>query len=201
MLTDKEEAILRAQIEQSALSSQTLKDDLLDHFCCFIEHEMKKGASFEEARQKAWQEICPNGLDEIQRETIFLLNAKKILFMKRLMYITGFLSSVSLSIGWLFNLLQWPGGGYLFTFGFLAFVLLFLPMLALDRYKLVLNKALSEKLRVLLGFLSAAVSGLAVLFKLMHLQGAQMLLILGALLFSFGFLPFLFFRMYKKSLQ
>lgn len=85
------------------------------------------------------------------------------------------------------------------TFGFLGFVLLFMPMLAIDRYKLTLNKALSEKLKIILGFTSAAITGLAVLFKILHLQGADILLVLGIILFSLGFLPFLFFRMYKKS--
>ncbi len=200
MLSDEEIAFLQARINKSNISSQALKDDLLDHFCCFIEHEMKEGSNFEEAHRKAWQQICPNGLDEIQKETIFLLNAKKIIIMKKVMYAIGLLASISISLGWLFNVLGWLGGGDLFTYGFLAFVLIFLPMLAIDRYKLVLNRALTEKLRVILGFTSAIVTGLAVLFKIMHLQGAQMLLILGILLFSFGFLPFLFFRMYKKSL-
>lgn len=121
--------------------------------------------------------------------------------MKKVMFTIGLLASISVCVGWLFKILSWPGGGDLFTYGFLAFVLLFLPMLAVDRYKLVLNRALSEKLRVILGFTSAIVTGLAVLFKIMHLQGANQLLILGTLLFSFGFLPFLFFRMYKKSLS
>lgn len=200
MLSEEEVVRLQVQIDKSAISSQSLKDDLLDHFCCFIEHEMRGGSSFEEAHQKAWQQICPNGLDEIQHETIFLLNAKKIIFMKKVMYSIGLLTSISISVGWLFKVLNWPGGGDLFTYGFLAFVLIFLPMLAIDRYKLVLNKALSEKLRVILGYTSAIVTGLAVLFKIMHLQGASILLILGILLFSFGFLPFLFFRMYRKSL-
>jgi hypothetical protein len=200
MLNNEQIVLLEAQINKSAISSQSLKDDLLDHFCCFIEHEMKKGHTFEEAHQKAWQQICPNGLDEIQQETIFLLNAKKIIFMKKLMYAIGLLSSISISIGWVATLLNWQGGNLLFTYGFLALVLLFLPMLAIDRYKLVLNKALSERLRAILGYTSAFIVGLSVLFKLLHLQGAQILLIVGVLIFSFGFLPFLFFRMYKKSL-
>ena len=199
MLSQKEVDELAAHINQSNISNQDLKDDLLDHFCCFIENEMKKGVSFEDARRLAWQQICPNGLDEIQQETIYLLNANKIMMMKKLMYIIGLLSAISLSMGFLFKLLHWPGGGYMATFGFLGFVLLFMPMLAIDRYKLTLNKALSEKLKIILGFTSAAITGLAVLFKTLHLQGADILLVLGIILFSLGFLPFLFFRMYKKS--
>ena len=77
MLNDKEIDSLEAELLQSAIASQALKEDLLDHFCCFIEHEITKGIPFEESRINAWQQICPNGLDEIQRETIFLIKAKK----------------------------------------------------------------------------------------------------------------------------
>lgn len=201
MLSEKEVDELTNHINQSKLSNQELKDDLLDHFCCFIENEMQKGVTFKDAQLLAWQQICPNGLDEIQQETIYLLNANRIMMMKKLMYTIGLLSAISLSLGFLFKLLHWPGGGYMATFGFLGLVLLFLPMLAIDRYKLTLNKALSEKLKVILGFTSAVITGLAVLFKILHYPGADILLMLGILLFSLGFLPFLFFRMYKKSVS
>ena len=178
---------------------QSLKDDLLDHFCCFVEHEMKKGFSFEAAYAEAKKQICPNGLNEIQEETIYLLNASKILIMKKVMYSIGLITSICISVGWLFTVLHWPGGGKLFTYGFLGFVLLFLPMLAIDRYKISIAQALSERLKIILGFFSAFVTALSVVFKMLHWQGSSVLLMIGVLLFSFGFLPFLFFRMYKKA--
>lgn len=201
MLSDQEEAFVKARIERSTISSRALGEDLLDHFCCLIEEQMDQGRSFEEAYQVAWQRICPNGLGEIQRETTFLRNATKIMLMKKLLYTVGLLSSISISAGWLFKLLHLQGGGALFTYGFLALVFLFLPLLALDRYKLVLSSGPAEKLKVLLGFTSALATGLAVLFKLMHLQGAGMLLVLGAFLFALGFLPLLFLGLYKKSFR
>ncbi|CAA9527363.1 MAG: hypothetical protein AVDCRST_MAG96-3320 [uncultured Segetibacter sp.] len=200
-LTDEQVEFIRTEIDKSTLVSPSLKDDLLDHFCCFIEFRLAKGDSFTAAYAYAYQEICPNGLDEIQKETIYLLTSKKVIAMKKLMYFTGLVTSISVSIGWLFKLLNWPGGGDLFTYGFLGFVLIFLPMLAVDRYKLAFNKVLGERLKVILGFSSAIITGLAVMFKLMHLQGASILLILGTVMFSFGFLPFLFFRMYRKSVE
>ncbi len=85
--------------------------------------------------------------------------------------------------------------------GFLGFVLIFLPMLAIDRYKLAYTTILGEKLKIMLGFISAIIIGLAVLFKILHLQGASIMLIVGTVLFSFGFLPFYFFRMYRKAVE
>jgi hypothetical protein len=201
MLSESQEEFIKREIDSSSVELATLKDDLFDHFCCSIEIEMKGGKSFEDAYSAVYQVICPNGLKEIERETLFLLNLKKILFMKKFMYSLGLLTTISISLGWLFKLLNWAGGGDLFTYGFLGFVLIFLPLLLIDRYKLNLQKALSERLKIILGFSSALITGLAVFFKIMHLQGADIILILGVLSFSFGFLPFLFFRMYKKSLE
>jgi magnesium-transporting ATPase (P-type) len=201
MLSDDRIERIRVEIDKGGISMQELKDDLLDHFCCVVEYEMKKGLSFETAYQRAFEDICPNGFSEIQKETIFLLNSKRILTMKKLMYTIGLLASISFSVGWLFKILHWPGGDELFIYGFLAFVLVFLPLLAIDRYKAAFASVASERLKIILGFSSAIVTGMAVLFKLLHLQGADLLLIVGAQMFSFGFLPFLFYRMYRKSLE
>lgn len=201
MLAEDKVDWIRTEIEKSSISVQDLKDDLLDHFCCHVEHEIKQGKVFDEAYQNALDQICPNGFDEIQNETIFLLNFKKIMIMKKLMYAIGLISSIAVCMGWLFRILHWPGAGPLLDYGFLGFVFVFVPMLTIDRYKVNISKAMSDKLRVILGFCSAIIVGLSVIFKMMHLQGADVLLILAALMFSFGFLPFLFFNMYKKSME
>jgi hypothetical protein len=60
---------------------------------------------------------------------------------------------------------------------------------------------LSDKLKFILGSISRLVMAIAIAFKILHLPGADQLLILGTGLFTFGFLPFLFFSMYKKSIS
>lgn len=62
-----------------------------------------------------------------------------MMFMKKVMYSIGLISSIIICMGWLFKVLKWLGGGELFTYGFLGFVLVFLPMVVFDRYKLNLN--------------------------------------------------------------
>ena len=120
--------------------------------------------------------------------------------MKKLMYLIGLLSAMSISVGLWFRFMRWPGADELMSYGFLSFTLLYLPMMLVDRFKAKIQSALSERLRLILGLASAVLVGTSVVFKLMHLQGADYLLISGALVFSFGFLPFLFFTMYKKSI-
>lgn len=201
ILEDEEVSFIKEEIEKSKISISELKDDLLDHFCCFIENELTKGTSFESAYVKALNHICPNGFDEIQKETIYLLNSKKIITMKKIMYLIGLLASMSITLGWLFKYLSWKGGGDLLTYGMICFLLLFLPMLAINRYKMNLAKELSEKLKIIFGFSGAIVAGLGIILRTSGMQYGSLIVLIGTLIIAFGFLPFLFFRMYRKSIE
>jgi biotin transporter BioY len=119
--------------------------------------------------------------------------------MKRIMYLIGLLASMATSLGLIFRILNWPGGMELIIGGTFGFTFLFLPMLALNHYKSEVHRELSERVKLVLGYASAILFATSVLFKIMHLQGADILLLLSGLVFAFGFLPFLFFRMYKQS--
>lgn len=121
--------------------------------------------------------------------------------MKKVMYGIGLVSTSSMSIGLTFKILHMPGGDQLVTYGFLTFALIFLPLVVTSYFKVNIQAGWSDKLRIVLGIVSALATGLSVVFKLFHLQGADILLLSGAAVFSFGFLPFLFFTMYKKSLS
>lgn len=125
MLSDEHTHKIQAEIDKSRITIQSLKEDLLDHFCCFVEEEMKWGSSFHEAYLKATKQICPNGFDEIQKETIFLLNSKKIMTMKKALYFIGLGSAMSMSLGFLFRILHMPGADQLTYYGLFVFALLF----------------------------------------------------------------------------
>jgi hypothetical protein len=200
-LSHEQLAVIGEHIQKSDITIETLKDDLIDHLCCVVERKMDKGEDFETALQTALKELAPHGLDAIQLETFYLLNSPKIILMKKVIYSIGLISAVVLSVGWLFTVLRWPGGYELFNYGFLGFLLLFIPLLAIDRYKANLKNALCEKLKVVVGSVSGIVVGISLVFKFLHLQGADIIFIAGMLLFSFGFLPFLFFSMYRKAVS
>lgn len=191
---------IRQDIDRSSINLPELKEDLVDHFCCVIEVYMKKGVPFQEAYEKAYRQICPNGLDEIQQETIFLLNSQRTLLMKKIMYFIGFISSVSLSLGIAFKILGWFGANQLFIGGTFGFAFLFIPLLAVNHYKAAINRILSEKVMLIMGYSSAILFGTSVFFKIIHLQYANMLLLLSVLVLEFGFLPFLFIKLYKRSI-
>lgn len=121
--------------------------------------------------------------------------------MKKAMYGIGLLSAMSFVLGWTFGMMHWAGARELSIFGFLGFIFLYVPMLAIDRYKTNIRWVLSDKLKFILGGLSGLAMAIALFFKVMHLPGADQLLLLATAIFTFGFLPFLFFTMYKKSIS
>ena len=97
------------------------------------------------------------------------------------------------------KLLHLPGADQIVTTGMVVFGCFFMPLLAIDHFKMKIKKLVSERLRLVFGVLSGVMISLGVTFKILHLFGADELLITGFLLLSFGFLPFQFFTMYRKS--
>jgi len=200
-LNPEQEKLIYDYVEGQGLKIQTLRDDLVDHLCCVVESKLGKNQSFEQLLDEAVKELSPNGLSEIQEQTIFLLNSKRIIIMKKALFITGFLGSVTLTVGVTLKIMHLPMANVLFMIGFLTLLLIFIPLLAIDRYKVSLSKSVSVKTKIIMGASAGIITGLSGIFKIMHLQGANVLLVLGAFIFAFGFLPFYFFTMYKKSVS
>ena len=200
-LTEKQIDYIRSILIAEGIRNEALTDDLLDHICCVVEVLVKRGESFDNAVGEAIVDLAPNGLKDLEIQTRYLLNSKRIVIMKKLMYSAGFIGAVLISIGSLFKIMHWPSANIMVISGMIAFLLLFVPLFALDRYKVQASKAMSGKIKILVGSVSAFLIGLSVVFKMMHLMGASVLLVLGVGLFTFGFLPFLFFSLYKKSIS
>ncbi len=119
--------------------------------------------------------------------------------MKIIIYTTALITTMAFVSGWFFALLHLPGASELAILGFLGFAFIFLPWATYDYFSV--TRPLSDKLKFMSGFGSAFVVALSVVFKLMQLQGAQALLVIGAALLIFGFLPLLFISIYRKSMR
>lgn len=191
---------VRQYVDENNIRILSLRDDVLDHLCCSVEFKIDDGKTFEQSLNEALGELAPEGLTKLEYETIMLLNSNNI-FMKKFMYMLGLLTAIAMSIGFTFRLLHLPGADELFTYGFLTFALVFLPMAAYNSFSMKMKRTLVEKLRIILGFTSAVFVGTAVVFKIMHYPWVDWLLLLGAGLFSFGFLPCLFYTMYERSIR
>ncbi|MEM6628543.1 MAG: hypothetical protein AAF694_02675 [Bacteroidota bacterium] len=200
-LSEEQEEIVRKYVEEYNLKLRTLSDDIIDHLCCVLESELGKGKSFDQVLHDAITELAPQGIIDLQRKTFYLLNSKRIIVMKKLTYLTGFTGSISLTSGAAFKLLHLPGADQLFMLGYIVFLLIFVPLLAVDRSQASTTKSQSERWKIILGLTSSIMLGVAGVFKLAHFQGAHLLLMSGIIIFAMGFLPFLFFTMYKRSVS
>lgn len=199
-LTPEQIAHIQAVISESKLTIQTLKDDLVDHLCCVVEYHVMNGKKFDTSLQEAINELAPEGLEEIEHQTLFLLNSTKIMYMKKITYVVGLASAISMSMGLAMKYFHLAGAQELTIAGFLTFVLAFVPLATVDRFKAQMQIPFSDRLRIIMGIISIAIMCLGVLMKIFHMEGANLSVLAGAILFSFGFLPALFFNLYKKSI-
>jgi hypothetical protein len=198
-LTQDQISLLRTTIAQS-VNHKNLQEDLLDHVCCVVESKMDSGKPFALSVTEAIHELAPDGFGELQAETEHFLMEKTIPF-KKIIFTLGLVSTISFTMGLMMKLLHMPGGEQLINYGFLAFALLFLPGLILYRVKSDRSVCRYEKLKWISAFASAVVTILAVFLKMnLNLDASGLSLMIGASIFSFGFLPLHFYSIYRKSI-
>jgi hypothetical protein len=200
-LTEQNIDFITQVINGSNIESVEMKEDLIDHFCCAIEEEMKKGLNFEKSYDKAYQNICPDGFDEIQRETVFLLTSKKLKAMKRLLFLSGYLSTIGIISTVVMKIVHIPLAFFVLVFTAAILLFLFLPTLFMYLYKRELTKSRRNKLKYSFGFLGFALFIAFVIFKVNHWPLADESLLTSIIIINFGFFPFLFLKMYKKSVE
>ena len=197
-LSDEQVTIIENRI-RSAISDDSLGNDLLDHYCCFIEEQMSNGKSFNDAYDMAFQAISPNGIQEIQEELFFLLTFKKQTNMKRITYGLGFLAAFLISSGIMFRIFHWPFAGFLMSWGFGA---LFTTMLLLiySSVKRMPSLPAFVNLRTFAGLIAGLLIASGNLFKLHYWPTANIQMLVGMVVLNVLFLPMLFYHMYQQAL-
>lgn len=199
-LTEENIEYITKIVNSSKIKSVELKEDLIDHFCCAIEEYMRKGLSFEKSYEKAYLIISPDGFDEIQRDTIFLLTAKRIKTMKQFMYISGYLFLLGYITTGFLKINHIEGGQIVFLITVVILVFLFLPSLFIYLYKRKLTRSINDKLMYVSGLFGVALFVVYAVLKISHWPNTNIILYASVFITCFVFLPLLVFKMYKKSL-
>jgi hypothetical protein len=173
-------------VRSQEINFSHLLDDLIDHVCCDVEDEMRRGLNFQEAYSRVRQKMGKRGLKEIQQDTLFAVDTK-YRQMKTLMKISGVAGTILMGFSSLFKIQHWPGASILMTLGAITLIFAFLPS-ALS----VLWKETHSTKRVFL-FISAFIAGATfitgTLFKINHWPGAGFMLIIGAISGVLLFIP------------
>jgi len=123
-LRDINQIVLDVRSQEIVFSH--LADELADHICCDVEHEMGRGLSFTEAYQIVKDKIGHRRIKEIQEETLYAVDTK-YRNMKKTMKISAIAGTVLLGFAALFKIMHWPGAGIMLTFGGLSLAFVFLP--------------------------------------------------------------------------
>lgn len=122
--------------------------------------------------------------------------------MKKLMNVIGLVSAIAWSLGICFKMIHYQGDMFLTTYGALIFSLVFVPWRVIVWHKENPASTRLEKVMILFALLSALFTGVPIIMALAHTDAmvVQYLFFAGAVFFSFGFLPILFFNLYKKAI-
>jgi hypothetical protein len=199
MVQLNDEEVNRIAIQIGELQNTGLQTDLLDHFCCAVEARMAQGFSFDDSLKDAWEQISPNGIREIEEELFLMFHSKHYLFMKRMLYVSGFVSSFSLTLHFLFKVVHWPGATELLIVGNVFLLFGVIPSLFLMSLRNRPTLKGVDKFRLMAGITSTFLFTVGMLFKVMHWPGANMLLVIGLVLFAALFLPVFFYQLYQRA--
>lgn len=195
-LSDAQVEYILNDIRRNGVDMEDLQLNLLDHICCIIEHNLEEQDDFEDFYRQTVKQFYKHELREIEEETIQLLKFKNYYAMKRLMMASGILSVLAFTVGSLFKFMHWPGAGILLVSGMVVFSLMFLPLMFLLKNKEI--TAGSDKLITGIGFLIGMLHCMAVLFKVQHWPGANIMMFSGIIGLAFVFIPLYFYNGYKR---
>lgn len=195
-ITDDQIDFILNDITRKGIVTVDVRDNILDHVCCIIEHEMTQEKDFFKFYENTIARFYQKELREIEDETRDLITFKYFYAMKRTLKITGFLSAALIVIGGLFKLQHWPGAGIALFSGLMIFSLLFLPLNIILKYRD--DKEKKNRLIMLIGFLTAIIGTLGILFKIMHWPGANIMFYGSFFVFFLVFIPIYFFSKYKN---
>lgn len=190
-LSEKEIEILNREIEKQGLTYTQLQKELLDHLCCDIEAKMDEGLEFLKAFEEVQSRLENNRIQEIQEETLLLIN-QKYRMMKKFMYILGTIAPTLMIIGAIFKVQHWPGASVLIVLGSFLLGAVYLPVFAMVSMRDTRKKEKRvNKTLYVTGVISGFIFITGVLFKIMHWPGAGIALTLSVLLIVVLFIPVL----------
>ncbi len=187
--------LIKTEVSRADISLSHLPYDLIDHICCDIENTMNQGLPFEKAYEAVKKKIGIRGLQQIQEDTLFLID-KKYRIMKNTMKIFGVIAPILMAVGGLFKIEHWPAAGIMLTLGFFLLTFVFLPSAIYVSYREVSNK--TKLFLHLSGFLAGFLFAISFLFKIQHWPWASYLMF-AAVIASMGFIPALFIGQLKTT--
>ena len=195
-VTDDQVDFILNDIENRGIITEDVRYNILDHVCCIMENEMSNETNFEEFYEKTIAQFYQKELGEIEEETQVLLTFKHYYAMKRILKISGIISTLLIVIGIIFKVMHWPGASAMAILGLGFFSLVFIPLNIV--LKFVNDKEKSNRLIMTIGMFTASIATMGVLFRIMNWQYANILMFSSLLVFMLLFIPSYFILTFKN---
>lgn len=198
-ITNDQLIYIEQQVEKNGVNLRGLKNELIDHICCIVETKMQQGSAFETAYQYAYASLNPDGLNQIQKETIYNTTPKSYFVMKKMIYFLAMIATMCIFTGILFKMLHLPGAGILIALSVLSLIILLLPMILISFYNREKEKNSLTILKYASIYLSISLLILAVGTTILKFAGAPIMIGLSVFIMVVGFLPSYFISLYNKA--
>lgn len=190
-ISEEQIDFILSDISARGIEMESLQQNLVDHICCVIEHNLDEDGDFESFYSAVIATFYKVELKEIEEETINLLIHKNYYVMKKIMMVSGALSASILSLGILFKFMHWPGAAVMILFGIVLLSFVFLPLMFVLKAKE--KQENTDKIVVGIATLCAMLISVGILFKIMHWPFATILVTSALLIMMFLFIPIYFF--------
>lgn len=190
-LTNEQIDFISDDIRARGVTLVSLQQDLLDHICCVVEHNLEPDGDFEGFYRSQIKTFYKSELVEIEKETITLLTLKNYYVMKKIMLVSGGISTAAMTVGLLLKFLHLPGASVLILLGVVLLSLVFLPLLF--TLKIREKQRTRDKVIIGIGTFATIMISFAILFKMMHWPGANVIGALALMIMLLIFLPVYFF--------
>ncbi|NBG65484.1 hypothetical protein [Acidiluteibacter ferrifornacis] len=195
-VTDEEVIFIDHDLAARGIVLEELRDNLIDHICCIIEHESTMEEDFYKCYERVLPQFFKEELQEIQTETDNLLQFKNFYTMKKIMNISGISTVFLILVGAILKSLHLPGAAVTFLLGGFTFAFMFLPILII--IKLKDDESTTDKVVFSFGLLLAMAIAVGVIFKIMHWPYANMLMYSGTIIFTALYVPLYFFTRIRR---
>lgn len=198
-LTEKEIRRLNREIQKRGLTYTELQQELLDHLCCDVEAEMEEGLEFVKALEKVRKGMGKDRIQEIQEETLLLIN-QKYRIMKKFMYILGMIAPAMLITGTFFKIQHWAGASVLLVFSLFLLGAIYLPVFVMVKIRDTRKEGKKVNMPMYIFGLFAGIIFIAgAMFKIQHWPGAGVMIILSGLVTVLIFIPILVIQALKDK--
>jgi cytochrome c biogenesis protein CcdA len=195
-VTDDEVIFIDHDLSARGIVLGELRDNLIDHICCIIEHESDIEEDFYKCYERVLPQFFKEELQEIQTETDNLLQFKNFYTMKKIMNISGISTVFLILAGTTLKTLHMPGAAVTLLLGGFTFAFLFLPILIIIKFKD--DESKTDKAVFSLGLLLAMVIATGFIFKIMHWPFANNLMFGGTTIFTLFYVPLYFFTRIRR---